>query len=104
MLDDRLLHGLLDSRRIGLRHFLRLFFLCMWERLDSVSFVKVEDGIELVGYARHEIVTQSLRLGAVDYANGALKPVGTELRGQAVISSENREKAWNSSLMKQIFI
>ena len=81
-----------------------MFFFGVRKRLDGAGYVKVENSIELIRQPSHEVMTDSLRLGPVYHADGALQPFGAELARQAIIAFERCQKARNTSVMEEVFV
>src|SRR4051812_38345698 len=66
---------------------------CWQKRIDAASDVDVDDGIELTGDYRHEVVTLRLRFRQVDDADRALQTSGAEHRSQDGIARQKIEVA-----------
>src|SRR3954452_13582944 len=71
---------------------------CWQIRIDAASDVDVDDGIELAGDYRHEVVTLQLRFRQVDDADRALQTRGAEHRSQDGIARKKVEVARDRSV------
>src|SRR5688572_4607083 len=74
------------------------------ERLEGTCFIEMNDRVELVRQASLEIMAQSLRLGPVDDADGALEPLlAQQIDGSAALFKIN-PKARKARGMKELFV
>src|SRR5437879_4688568 len=69
-----------------------------------MSFVEVQDGVELIRDSGMEVVARTLRFGPIDHSDGAFQTFGAKLRGKALVACKSHQEAGHAGLVEQVFI
>src|SRR5207237_1430227 len=91
----------LDARWEGFRRLARRVRLAPVERLDRAGAIEVDEGVELLGRPRLEVVAQSLGLRPVDDADRPLQARRGERGGERAIAAHRQGEAGDARLVEQ---